>query len=553
MMHKRFWFLLPLVACFLALAGARPTQAQEPVYPPLGEYILFWRLADDALAGCQTLPESRSQTLSLRSETWPPLSAAGCGTCSRLPDAFTTDRPGCRSANARPPERLWAVLLDLQARRQIEILERLPDQRALRLLADADAATWLSSHPETARLRLIKPISALPGEEESRTAPTPWPMEKSPEPAGPPPAKPMPSAEMLAKPVPTERAPLTELTLTGPLDEIVVYTWVDNQGPDPPITYNWVEISDTGTVVAQGDDTYTEVELGFPFAFYGTTYTHAYVSSNGFVSFGSGSSRASNTSIPNPNSPNNATYAFWDDLEPTGGDNGNVYVQQVDATTFVIEWYQVKRDFSSDYETFQIILNGADDIILLQYQGVSNTGYCTVGVENADGTLATQYAYNTSGAVSDELAILFTPVSMPAYTIEGTVRDYDGAPVSWAKVEVVAGPMLAYDHTEANGTYSLSVIAGIYTLWAEKYGYFTTPERTVTVPPDQTDVDLAFPERYTISGTVYDYDGTPLQGVWVRTDSGPVYDSDSTDANGEYILTVISGTYTIEASKSGYF
>jgi hypothetical protein len=44
-----------------------------------------------------------------------------------------------------------------------------------------------------------------------------------------------------------------------------------------------------------------------------------------------------------------------------------------------------------------------------------------------------------------------------------------------------------------------------------------------------------------------------VEDVRVRTDSGPVSDSDYTDATGIYTLTVISGTYAIEVSKSGYF
>jgi hypothetical protein len=70
----------------------------------------------------------------------------------------------------------------------------------------------------------------------------------------------------------------------------------------------------TGTIVAQSDDTYTLVNLGFPFDFYGTTYTQAYVSSNGFISFGTGDASYSNSAIPSSGTPNNAIYALWTDL-----------------------------------------------------------------------------------------------------------------------------------------------------------------------------------------------------------------------------------------------
>ena len=63
-------------------------------------------------------------------------------------------------------------------------------------------------------------------------------------------------------------------------------------------------------------------------------------------------------------------------------------------------------------------------------------------------------------------------------------------------------------------------------------------------------MDFTFPARYTISGVVRDGDDSPLSGVQVSA-SGPMSASDSTDAGGNYTLTVISGTYTLQASKSG--
>ncbi|MCI0398884.1 MAG: hypothetical protein L0322_28680, partial [Chloroflexi bacterium] len=47
-------------------------------------------------------------------------------------------------------------------------------------------------------------------------------------------------------------------------------------------TLNWTDISTTGMIVAQADDTYSLVNLGFSFEFYGTAYTQAYIGSNGY-------------------------------------------------------------------------------------------------------------------------------------------------------------------------------------------------------------------------------------------------------------------------------
>jgi hypothetical protein len=174
---------------------------------------------------------------------------------------------------------------------------------------------------------------------------------------------------------------------------------------------NWVDISTTGTIVAQGDDVYTPVNLGFPFEFYGTTYSQAYVSSNGFITFGSPNTSFSNSGIPNSSAPNNAIYALWDDLYPVGGVYGNIRTQQVDATTFVVEWDNVSHCCTTGApETFQAILDGSDNSITLQYLDVTATSGATVGVENADGSVATQIAFNQTGIIVDGAAFSLTAV-----------------------------------------------------------------------------------------------------------------------------------------------
>ena len=261
-------------------------------------------------------------------------SSAGRSTCSSSSAGLGSETLGCVPADAvseAPPDLLWSALLDLQASGRLVILDRLPDQPALRLKADAEVAAKLRGHPQTAKLLLVEPITPVePPSSEQASGQTDLLSKAAPAFS----TSTMPTTDVLASP--------SEAVTAEPLGQVATYSWVNNQGPNPPITYNWVEISGTGTVVAQGDDTYTEVQLGFPFSFYGTTYTSAFVSSNGFLSFGSGDSTTYNTAIPNPNAPNNAIYALWDDLNPSGGANGNVYVKQTSATTYVVEWYHVR-------------------------------------------------------------------------------------------------------------------------------------------------------------------------------------------------------------------
>ena len=115
-----------------------------------------------------------------------------------------------------------------------------------------------------------------------------------------------------------------------------------------------------------------------------------------------------------------------------------------------------------------------------------------------------------------------------------------------------SGPVSAYDSTDANGGYSLTVVAGTYQIEASKTGYAGPPQQTVTVPPSQPNVDFTFPQRYTISGSCATTTARPCKDAQVRTYSGPTSASDSTDANGSYSLTVVAGTYQVEVSKTGY-
>src|SRR5262245_30306236 len=64
------------------------------------------------------------------------------------------------------------------------------------------------------------------------------------------------------------------------------YQWTDSNAPDPRATFDWVEISNDGTVApAICDDCFANVSLPFTFKFFGTDYSEIVISSNGFLSF----------------------------------------------------------------------------------------------------------------------------------------------------------------------------------------------------------------------------------------------------------------------------
>lgn len=175
-----------------------------------------------------------------------------------------------------------------------------------------------------------------------------------------------------------------------------------------------------------------------------------------------------------------------------------------------------------------------------------------VGLGLAVGLLATAPAlasrsvsFKAESALEGEAPIVS---ALQDYYIRGTVRDFNGAALSDAWVKADPGNVIA--RTDVRGAFSLTVPAGTYALSAGKYGYPGPPTQTVTVPPSQFNVSFVFPQRYTIRGGVGDYEGTPVQDVWVCAD--PEGFCTLTDERGVYTLTVSAGTYTLSAAKDGY-
>ncbi|MDD5089250.1 MAG: carboxypeptidase regulatory-like domain-containing protein, partial [bacterium] len=165
-------------------------------------------------------------------------------------------------------------------------------------------------------------------------------------------------------------------------------------------TYSWVEISPNasgpGTLTGiTGDDSYGSFSLPFGFILYGVTYNTVYVSSNGYLSFGSGNSIYSNASLPN-SSVGPAVFPLWDDLYPGAGGDISYYYSAAE-NAFIVEWREIQHYPSGNPETFQVWLihdlgpNGSSRI-RIQYQTLSNGSSCTVGVQ--DGSIANQYVYD---------------------------------------------------------------------------------------------------------------------------------------------------------------
>lgn len=208
------------------------------------------------------------------------------------------------------------------------------------------------------------------------------------------------------------------------------YIWKDSNDPGGP-QFNWVDISSIGTPVSLSDDQNAgPFPMGFTCQFYGTNFNSYRICSNGWVSFTSSYTTYSNTSIPTSSEPNNLLAGFWDDLNPSTG--GQVYRYESDDSV-IVSWVNVSHYGGSGQYTFEIIIQ-ANGVITYQYQTLTGTmNSCTIGIENANGTIGLQVVYNQS-YVENDLAVRFTRSWLAATPEFGTINP-----------DVTDSVMLAFD------------------------------------------------------------------------------------------------------------
>ena len=185
------------------------------------------------------------------------------------------------------------------------------------------------------------------------------------------------------------------------------YIWIDSNHEHGP-EFDWIEISGVGTRLSLSDESIVEVDLPFPFPFYGDVKTKVRVCSNGYLTFATGSSVWTNTPIPDPSNPNDLIAVFWDDLNPTTGGNVYYYHDQ-EANRFIVEYQTVRRYSGTGDYTFQAILYPNGTIVYQFLEMTGDLNSATVGIENADGTDGLQVVYNAP-YIEDGLAIGFAPI-----------------------------------------------------------------------------------------------------------------------------------------------
>ncbi|TDC59228.1 hypothetical protein E1258_18745 [Micromonospora sp. KC207] len=213
-----------------------------------------------------------------------------------------------------------------------------------------------------------------------------------------------------------------------------------------------------------GDETVWQKNPPFPVKLYGESYTSAWISANGLITFKDpayvGWIGSAPGTIPSPaaeGSPNAAVYAMWDDWVV---DSQAKIATKISGTApnrqWVVEWRNVHLyGDTSTRTTFEVIFNEGGDITLA-YTGIDPAkpiergGEATVGIENADGSIAFQYLHRQTWLATGQ-GVTFKPNPPGQGSVAGTVT-CQGTPIAGATV--TAADKTAT--TAADGTYQVT-------------------------------------------------------------------------------------------------
>jgi subtilisin family serine protease len=124
-----------------------------------------------------------------------------------------------------------------------------------------------------------------------------------------------------------------------------------------------------------------------------------------------------------------------------------------------------------------------------------------------------------------------------------------GSPVASAVISAT-GAMSKTVTTNASGAYSMTLIGGSYTITASKFGLVSqsAPATIVAGATTPLSFSLAVAPTFTVSGTVRDASGSPLEGAVVTVDGTPLAPATASAAGNYAIANVPQGTYDMTAT-----
>lgn len=162
--------------------------------------------------------------------------------------------------------------------------------------------------------------------------------------------------------------------------------------------YSFIDATSGDELVLGCDDCGVPIPIGFVFDFYGRTYDQVTVSSNGYLTFGSGpGGQPGGVCPPSATAPDDLIAVFWDDLDlSAGGAVYSVLEGVAPERRLTVLWQDVPVAPGVGAATFEVTLFETSDQILMQYQDVDFGGTpsdfganAVAGVEGATGANGT--------------------------------------------------------------------------------------------------------------------------------------------------------------------
>lgn len=205
------------------------------------------------------------------------------------------------------------------------------------------------------------------------------------------------------------------------------------------------------TLDLPSDDRHSQVlNIGFPFEFFGNTYTQCVASSNGYVTFdvntaGTFSPWSINGPSPTPGIPDNSIMFPWQDINPASGSNGTNAADCGDGT-FIVDYVDIAMFSCTNMEfTMQVKLYEGTNIIETY---ITEKPLCTTwnggaaihGLENANGTqsvIVPGRNFPSQWSATND-AVRFTPDGFGGYTIDQTIP-FNPTPVGSESIEWTDG------------------------------------------------------------------------------------------------------------------
>jgi hypothetical protein len=171
------------------------------------------------------------------------------------------------------------------------------------------------------------------------------------------------------------------------------------------------------TVPGNGNDQLIAITPPFPITLYGTSYSQAWLDTNGVLMFvNRGFSDPEPFPLPHTSwTPDAAVYPFWADLVV---DSSALILTGTSGTapnrTWTVEWTNVHGYNLWQRLTFQVTFHESTHQIVYNYAGVGaffveRGGAALIGIENASSTQAVQFSH-LMPVVRTGRTITFTPV-----------------------------------------------------------------------------------------------------------------------------------------------